>query len=230
MSSRAVDATRERILEAAVRLLSEGGEEAASTRAVSAAAGVQAPTIYRHFRDKRRLLDAAAVRTFEAYVESKSAREPGSDPVEDLRTGWDDHIAFGLANPVVYELVYAQSSRGEMPAAAAAGATVLRGHIHRIALAGRLRVPEPRAAQLLQSAGRGTVLTLIGAPAAERDPGLSALAREAVISAIATDAGAHGPGAIVSAAVALRAAVSEETELTEGERTLMAELLDRIAA
>jgi hypothetical protein len=35
-------------VQAAARLLAEGGREAVSTRAVAAAAGVQAPTIYRH--------------------------------------------------------------------------------------------------------------------------------------------------------------------------------------
>ena len=40
-------AMRERILEAAHRLIATGGKEAATTRAVAAAASVQAPTIYR---------------------------------------------------------------------------------------------------------------------------------------------------------------------------------------
>ena len=53
---------RERILAATAKLLAEGGREAASTRAVGAAAGVQAPTIYRLFGDKQGLLDAVAAR------------------------------------------------------------------------------------------------------------------------------------------------------------------------
>src|SRR4051794_36006940 len=51
---------RDRILQAAARLLAEGGREAVSTRAVSRAAGVQAPTIYRQFGDMQGLLDAVA--------------------------------------------------------------------------------------------------------------------------------------------------------------------------
>ena len=35
----------DRILQAAARLLAEGGREAVSTRSISSAAGVQAPTI-----------------------------------------------------------------------------------------------------------------------------------------------------------------------------------------
>ena len=60
--------TRQRIVEAAARLLEEGGREAVSTRAVSAAAGVQAPTIYRIFGDKRGLLDAVASHGLAAYL------------------------------------------------------------------------------------------------------------------------------------------------------------------
>ena len=41
----AAETTRGRILDAAASLLTAGGREAVSTRAVSAAAGVQAPTI-----------------------------------------------------------------------------------------------------------------------------------------------------------------------------------------
>jgi AcrR family transcriptional regulator len=43
----------EKVLEAAARLLSSGGVDAVSTRAVAAAAGVQPPTIYRQFGDKQ---------------------------------------------------------------------------------------------------------------------------------------------------------------------------------
>jgi AcrR family transcriptional regulator len=44
--------TRERILQAAARLLAESGGAPVSTRAVCAAAGVGAPTLYHHFGDK----------------------------------------------------------------------------------------------------------------------------------------------------------------------------------
>ena len=66
--------TRERIVEAAAQLLATGGREAVSTRAVSAAAGVQAPTIYRLFGDKQGLLDAVASRGFADYLRTKITR------------------------------------------------------------------------------------------------------------------------------------------------------------
>ena len=74
-------------------------------RAVVAAAAVQAPTIYRLFGDKRGLLDAVAERSLAAYIAEKSAREPHPDPVQDLRDGWDTHVAFGLAHPGLFAIM-----------------------------------------------------------------------------------------------------------------------------
>src|SRR5258706_130799 len=77
--------TRDRIVAAAAALLTEGGREAVSTRAVSAAAGVQAPAIYRIFGDKQGLLDAVASHGFATYLAGKAALPHSDDPVEDLR-------------------------------------------------------------------------------------------------------------------------------------------------
>ncbi|MEV1022079.1 TetR/AcrR family transcriptional regulator [Streptomyces sp. NPDC050264] len=221
---------RERILAATATLLSEGGEEAVSTRAVGAAAGVQAPTIYRLFGDKQGLLDAAAAEGFAAYLSDKTELEPTDDPVADLRAGWDLHLGFGLANPALYLLMFGRRRPGAaQPPAAVAGFEVLATHIRRIAEAGRLRVTEERAAQLVHAAGSGTTVTLIGQPAERRDTELSVLAREAVIAAITTDTpAAEAPGP-VGAAVALRAALPGTAVLTGAEQALLREWLDRIA-
>lgn len=227
--SPAEDSPRERILAATAKLLADGGREAVSTRAVSAAADVQAPTIYRLFGDKQGLLDAAATEGFTAYLNTKTAREPTDDPVEDLRTGWDMHVGFGLANPALYLVMSEPRPATEAPPAAVAGAEVLATLIHRIAEAGRLRVSEDRATHLVQAAGRGTTLTLISMPEGSRDPELSVMAREAVIAAITTGTPELAPPGPVSAAVALRAVLPQTTALTDREEALLQEWLDRIA-
>src|SRR4051794_30638029 len=99
--SATADSNRDRMIAAATRLLAEGGREAVSTRAVSAAAGVQAPTIYRLFGDKQGLLDAVAAHGFTTYLNSKTNLKPSADPIEDLRSGWDLHVNFGLTNPAL---------------------------------------------------------------------------------------------------------------------------------
>ena len=220
---------RMRIILAAAALIADRGRDAATTRAVATAACVQAPTIYRIFGDKRGLLDAVAEHGLSAYVDAKALSQPHPDPVESLRNGWDMHVTFGLANPGLFAIMHGDPRpRPNLPVFAA-GLKILQGRIKRIALAGLLKVSEARALAIFQSACNGTVLTLLNQPVEMRDSGLSEAAREAAIAAIAVDdAGGqfHGCSAF---AVALRADLDEITILTEGEKHLLKELLDRIA-
>jgi len=221
--------TRERIVVAACRLLAEGGREAVSTRAVSAAAGVQAPTIYRLFGDKRGLLDAVAAHGLSTYLNGKADRTPSADPVADLRRGWDRHVGFGLANPALFALIYGEPRPGESPPAAVVASDHLARTIRRIAEAGRLRVGEERAAHLIQGACCGTTLMLIALPEERRDATLSDMTREALLTAITTDVPAPATPGPVGAAVALRALLPRTAVLTPNEGALLHEWLDRIA-
>ncbi|WP_026925272.1 TetR/AcrR family transcriptional regulator [Glycomyces arizonensis] len=229
METGTAEGHRERIMAAVTRLLAEGGFEAVSTRAIAAAAGVQPPVIYRLFGDKQGLLDAAAAHGFREYLDDKTFLEPTADPVGDLRTGWDLHLEFALANPALYTLMYVRPRAAETSPAARSAFAVLAGHIRRIAEAGRLAVPEDRAAALIHATGTGTALTLIATPAEHRDPQLSLSAREAAIAAITTDAPATADPGPVAAAVALRAALPRTDALTDAERGLLRQWLDRIA-
>jgi AcrR family transcriptional regulator len=224
----APDGVRNRILEAAALLIGHGGPEAATTRAVAARAGVQAPTIYRLFGDKRGLLDAVAEHSMALYVASKSRHEPHPDPVQDLRDGWDMHVTFGLSNPGLF-LLMSGDHQGAASPAAGAGHQVLLRRVRRIALAGRLRVSEARAVALLDAACVGTVLTLLRQPESERDAGLSEAAREAVMTAIATDLAAPTASKANGLAAALRASLPCGDLLSRGERLLLEELLERLA-
>lgn len=200
-----------------------------STRAVSTAAGVQAPTIYRLFIDKQGLLDAVAAYGFAAHLSAKAALEPTDDPVEDLRTGWNTNLEFGLANPALYTLMHADPRPGGPSPAARTAFEVLGTHVHRVAEAGRLSIDEQRATQLIHAVGGGTTLALIATPPDHRDITVSHLAREAIITAITTEAPIATTPGPAGAAVALRALLPQTTALTPGERGLLTELLDRIA-
>ena len=221
--------TRTRIVAAAADLLAGGGRDAVTTRAVAAAANVQAPTIYRLFGDKDGLLDAVAEHGFAAHLGSKRP-DPAADPVEDLRNGWDQHIAFGLGNPALYALMYASPRVGITSPAHIAAEQVLRDRIHRVAAAGRLRVSEARATQLMAAIGRGTLLMLLSVPADQRDLGLADTAREALMAAIITDAPAVPADGPATAAIALRAVLPQATVLTDSERRLLSDWLDRLSA
>ena len=232
--------TRARLVRVAGALLAEQGAAAVTTRGVAHAAGVQVPAIYRLFGDKDGLLEAVAEQAMDLYVTSKSAADAetaldrGADPVADLRAGWDTHVGFGLANPVLFRLSTNPDRAAGSPAHAA-GMALLRSRVHRVAAAGRLRVGEQRAAELLHGAGTGAVLTLLAQPADQRDPGLTgamwgAIARAILTGAdddIAASGGAARRGSSVAAAVGLRAVLPDLAGLSPAEQTLMEEWLDR---
>jgi hypothetical protein len=139
------------------------------------------------------------------------------------------HVAFGLAHPSVFAILSGDPETAPTSDMVKAGLEVLRRRVRNVALAGRLKTSEVRAVDLLRSVGTGTVLTLLAQPETQRDPGLSIAARESVIAAIigeATSQTASGPN---TAAAALRASLDQTSVLTNGERHLLAELLDRIA-
>ncbi|WP_262008746.1 TetR/AcrR family transcriptional regulator [Streptomyces sp. FIT100] len=223
---------RERLLRAAAELLAHEGREAVSTRAVSAAAGMQPPTIYRLFGDKEGLLDAVASYGFRGYLADKQALGETDDPVDDLRRSWDLHVEFGLSMPAFYTLMYGEAREKQSPAGQEAVA-LLRRRIARVAHAGRLRMSVDRAVQLMHASGVGVVLSLIATPPQERDPGLSATAREQVLRTITTDGAGEPavPDGLAGRAVALRETLRgrDTAALSPAERGLLAEWLDRLA-
>ena len=219
---------RDRVIAAAMALLARGGREALTTRAVAAAAGVQAPTIYRLFGDKQGLVDAVAEHGFRTYLRQKRTNGPSGDPVEALRLGWDLHVGFGLANPAIFAAMYGDPRPGGASPAAARALAMLRERMRSLALAGRLRVDERRAAAMVRAAACGVVFILLEMPVDERDAGLSKATREAVIAAIITDGPEPELLSLAPVATTLRALLPGADGLTEGERHLLAEWLDRM--
>ncbi|MFG3061552.1 TetR/AcrR family transcriptional regulator [Streptomyces sp. NPDC048231] len=161
--------TRERLLDAAA-LLSHGGREAVSTRAVSAGAGVQAPTIYRLFGDMNGLLDAVATHGFRTYLADKHSLGDTDDPVDDLRRGWDLHIEFGLSMSAFYALMYGEGRERASPAGREAY-RMLRRQIGRVGAAGGLRMSVDRATLIMHASGVGVVLSLLATPPPTGTPG-----------------------------------------------------------
>ena len=232
---------RARILRAAVELLATGGRDAVTTRAVSAAAGVQPPTIYRQFGDMQGLLDAAARETVAVHIREQATRALTNDPVEDLRRGWDLYVAFGLAHPDAFALLRSAPSVAASVSAIHEGVAVLQGLVARIAEAGRLRVDVPHATALLYAAGTGVTSTLAATPPEERDPRLSETMRETILTAITVPAPAEAPNGghertsaaerVAVHAVALRALLPEARGvLSAAERQLLSDWLERLAA
>lgn len=220
---------RQRIIEAATTLLQAEGRDGVTTRAVSAAAGVQPPTLYRLFTDMNGLLEAVASDGFARYLAQKHSQVLSEDPVEDLRRGWDLHIAFGLENPAHYLLMYGQPTPGHRSDASEQALQRLRMLVERVAVAGRLLVSVETAIGMAHAAGVGLTLNLIETAPEERDPSLPGRMRD-VMTAALTASEPSGPPTAGQRAVGLKAVIDQVAELySTGERALLEELLDRAA-
>lgn len=224
------DELRTRVVEAAAELLAGGGRDAVTTRAVAAAAGVQPPALYRLFGDKDGLLEAVAEHGYSTFFAAKLAGGRLDDPIDDLRAGWDLAVDFGLENPALYLLMYAEPRLGATSPAFRAGMDVLVSRIHRLATGGRLRVGEHLAAALVHATARGAVLTWLSLPDARRDPALLTALCDAMVTAVTTEQPAVQAAGPAGAARALRATLADQTSLSTGEQLLLGEWLDRLAA
>ena len=237
LSEAAASPHRERILQAALALLTGEGRDAVTTRAVAEAAGVQPPALYRLFKDKRGLLDAMTDYGFDLYLSVKRPPHPTEDPIQFLRDGWARHIAFGLSHPELYLLMYADPHPAANRRLARQAHPGLRVHMQRIAAGGRLRLPVERASDLFHAAACGVVMTLLATPKGDRDMALSEVACEAALASILTKRPVLPDRTIAATANMLRAQMLNPGAhglpapdlLSEAERALLLEWLARLA-
>lgn len=222
MTDKAQGDTRTRLLEAAAERVAAAPGDEVSLRAVCDAAGVKMPTLYHFFGSKQGLLDAVIERGFDMYLGEKAAMEHSGDPIQDIRAGWDAHVAFGLANPGFYALMYGTVRPGHAPAAQARPAAILRELTGLAAEQNRLVVPPDQAAAHILATNIGVTLRQI--IAAEADPQLSHAVREGVIAAI-TGAGSADGNPI---AAVIELAVAHGDVLGDTETRLLVEWLGRL--
>ncbi|MFI1420872.1 TetR/AcrR family transcriptional regulator [Streptomyces sp. NPDC020731] len=220
------DITRDRIVKAAAGLLRDQGPAAVTTRRVAQEAGLQPPALYRFFQGKDDLLVAAVEQVFADHVARKQTTAPSDDPVEDLRAGWNTQISFGLAHPYVYGLLLDPARARDTPAQVK-GVLVLAERVRRIAAAGRLRVSEERAVDLIRSAGVGTIHTLLTLPPEQRDPHLADAAFDAITRAVLVDEPAVPTRDRAAVVAAFRTLLPELPGLSKAEAALLDEWLRR---
>ena len=229
-SNRGDLAARDRLLLAATQLLDDAAGGPVSTREITERAGVRAPTLYHHFGSKQALLDAVVSHGFKEFLSSR--RGDHSDPLEDIRAGWDSHVAFGLEFPGAYAHIYGNVKPGVPCGVTEDVRAQLLEALQPAATRGLLNVAPAEAATRILAACSGVTLTLIQQPPAERDLGLSERMRESVLATI-TDEPAEAPALNADATRKAIESVSAKIEdastpLTTGERALMRELLARL--
>ena len=223
MTERVGTGTRERLIAAAADLIAAAPGEEFSLRAVCDAVGVKMPTLYHFFGSKQGLIDAVVEHGFDMYLSDKAAMESSGDPIQDIRAGWDAHVAFGLANPGFYTLMYGKVRPGYAPAAQSRPSRLLRELTGRAAEQGRLAVEAGQAAAHILATNIGVTLRQI--ILAEPDPELTSAVREGAISAI-TGASAASPDDAIGAAI--EAAAARPEVLGPSETRLLVEWLRRL--
>ncbi|MER5889957.1 TetR/AcrR family transcriptional regulator [Streptomyces sp. NPDC001941] len=177
---------RERILEATAELLASKDALAISTRAICDRAKVGMPEIYRQFGDKAGLLTAVADVGFERFLANKRRNPLTDDPVADLRTAWDSHVAFALGNPHLYRLMFTPTGESKPQAIKEAQALLLSA-VERCRDAGRLRTTPDLAAQSILSANVGVCLMALSFPELYGGLDVSQSVRDAVIGKVTGD-------------------------------------------
>ncbi|MCB8908204.1 MULTISPECIES: TetR/AcrR family transcriptional regulator [unclassified Streptomyces] len=177
---------RARILEATEELLATKDAPAISTRAICDRAKVGMPEIYRQFGDKQGLLTAVADIGFERFLAEKRKNPLTDDPVADLRTAWDSHVAFALRNPHLYRLMFTPTGDAKPGAVKEAQAILLKA-VERCRDAGRLRTTPELAGRSILSANVGVCMMALSFPDLFGDSDTSPAVRDAVIGKVTGD-------------------------------------------
>lgn len=101
------DRLREEILDAAVAMVAQTGNLAdLSLRSVAKAAGISAPSIYRHFPDLDHLAAEVIERCFAELAAARVEPDPLLDPVTALHRRLHGYVRFALENPGKYQVMF----------------------------------------------------------------------------------------------------------------------------
>jgi len=158
--------TEEKILDAAARLLEEGGVEAVTTRAVCQAAGITAPTLYHHFGDKDGLLGAVVAQGVAAFMAEKRANRQTADALADLKRGWNGWLDFALERPALFRQMIEHTRSN--PGASQEAFMLMQAMVERLAQEGRLKTGVGAAAHTIWAASNGILSLFIqGTPVAD---------------------------------------------------------------
>lgn len=225
--------TKQALLDAAAELISDSPGQDVSLRAICREVGVGLPTLYHFFGSKEGLIDAVIDYGFDRYLDVKKSQETSGDPIQDLRDGWDAHVAFGLVNSGLYALMYGQVAPGRRPTAQGRPTAILLTLTQSAADQGRLVVSPQQAADHILAANVGVTLHLITSD--RPNTSLSVAMREATLAGITGESQQRsewtdGPNDVAhSATDLLRILGHRNSPLAEPETVLLKKWLHTIA-
>jgi AcrR family transcriptional regulator len=97
---------REQIVQQARYMIEQEGLERLALQRLAESLGVQAPSLYRHVRNKTELLRAVNEGTIAQLVDVLNVATVGDTPTDALMNMARAYRAFALANPATYTLAY----------------------------------------------------------------------------------------------------------------------------
>jgi len=138
---------RAALLDEGLRAVEERGSEALSLREVARAAGVSATAVYRHFPDKRALMEALAGVALRRLGEAQEAAARDAPTGTAFEAVGRAYVRFALANPGLFRVAFTYPGLAIGDPTSDAAASLL--HDHALGLAdgdeGRARVIALRA-------------------------------------------------------------------------------------
>ena len=223
---------RERLVRAALELLTEQDAASVSTRAITDRAEVTAPTLYHHFGGKDALLEAAAAEHFAAYAERHSS-SASCPPRLALEQAWDAVVAYGRRHPQLFELLFGATRTRR--AGVEIAERLSEQPMSALARLGGLAVSPEAAQRSFLAANIGAALMLIADPEEGEELAVSRASRDGILRSLLTETGwtaEDGQKSLVSAAIALNATLQSANpqQLSEPEFALFLQWLDRLAA
>ncbi|MFM0604472.1 TetR/AcrR family transcriptional regulator [Paraburkholderia sediminicola] len=128
--NRQKQALRERILDAARRIVMREGFAALSMRKIADAIEYSPATLYLHFASRDEIVQALCAEGYAQLLETFVPLAQIADPAERLKALGRAYVAFGVAHPETYRLIfmedpsYTGAALGGVAAASGAGASV----------------------------------------------------------------------------------------------------------
>jgi AcrR family transcriptional regulator len=98
---------RDRILSCACELYLHGGLEGFSMRKLAQRLGVTAPALYRHFDSREQVLLEVVREAYQRLAQDLHRSLQGRTPADRFRLAGDAYLEFALANPRLYDVLYA---------------------------------------------------------------------------------------------------------------------------
>ena len=105
---------RQEILDAAIKLIADRGDEAVSMRAIARAVGVSPPAVYLHFADKRELMLALLEHVFADLARALEAADHG-EPRQRVRALVRAYVSWGVTHPGRYKIAYEGAIARDLP-------------------------------------------------------------------------------------------------------------------